>query len=98
MMLDQTNMAIFNPKIALFFLAFLPQFVNPAYGDPRQQMVALGLIFATFGVLFLSGLGLFSGEVGTWLARRPALSGKVRWLSGGTLIGLGIRLGLPDQP
>jgi threonine/homoserine/homoserine lactone efflux protein len=88
---------VLNPKIALFFLAFLPQFINAEYGDPRRQMMVLGLIFATFGLLFLGALGLFSGEVGAWLARRPDLSGKLRWVTGGTLIGLGIRLGLPDQ-
>jgi threonine/homoserine/homoserine lactone efflux protein len=50
---------VLNPKIALFFLAFLPQFVNPGYESASIQMVYLGLTFAFFGIVFLVLLGYF---------------------------------------
>ena len=83
---------LFNPKIALFFLAFLPQFVNPEFGHIPYQMLLLGLIFATCGALFLCTLGYFSGHVGSWLFSRPAIADKIRWLTGSVLLGLGLRL------
>ena len=83
---------LFNPKIALFFLAFLPQFVNPEIGHMSFQMLLLGIMFAACGFLFLSTLGYFSGRIGSWLFSRPGLAEKIRWLTGGVLLGLGLRL------
>ena len=83
---------VFNPKIALFFLAFLPQFVNPELGRVPAQMIVLGLVFATCGALFLCTLGYFSGRIGSWLCSRPGLTDKIRWLTGSVLLGLGLRL------
>lgn len=83
---------VLNPKVALFFLAFLPQFVNQDNGYVTLQMLGLGLIFALFGVAFLSVLGFFSGGIGSWLARRAGITGILRWLTGAILIGLGLRL------
>ena len=53
---------VLNPKIALFFLAFLPQFVVPGRGSASFQMVCLGITFALFGIVFLVLLGYFSGS------------------------------------
>ncbi len=83
---------VLNPKVALFFLAFLPQFVSQQSGYVPLQMLGLGLIFALFGVIFLTGLALFAGSIGSWLARRQNLTGVIRWLTGAILIGLGVRL------
>ena len=83
---------ILNPKVALFFLAFLPQFVNQHNGYVTLQMLGLGLIFALFGVAFLSVLGFFSGGIGGWLVQRASIAGILRWLTGAILIGLGLRL------
>jgi threonine/homoserine/homoserine lactone efflux protein len=83
---------ILNPKIALFFLAFLPQFVKPEYGSVHFQMVFLGLIFALFGICFLALLGYFSGGIGSWLSRKKILADKIRWFTGSILIALGLRL------
>ncbi len=83
---------VLNPKIALFFLAFLPQFVDPRYGNASIQMVFLGLVFALFGVVFLVLLGYFSGGIGSWLSRKRSFAEKIRWFSGSVLVALGVRL------
>ena len=88
---------IFNPKVALFFLAFLPQFVNQNNGYVSLQMLGLGLVFALFGVAYLSVLGFFSGGIGSWLAQRARITGILRWLTGVVLIGLGLRLAFAQR-
>jgi threonine/homoserine/homoserine lactone efflux protein len=88
---------VLNPKIALFFLSFLPQFVNPDYGSASIQMVYLGLTFALFGVVFLALLGYFSGSIGSWLSRQHHLSDKIRWFTGSILILLGLRLAFMER-
>lgn len=88
---------VLNPKVALFFLAFLPQFVNPGYGSASIQMAYLGLIFALFGIVFLVFLGYFSGGIGSWLSRRQNCIGKIRWLTGSVFIALGLRLAFMEQ-
>ena len=88
---------VLNPKIALFFLAFLPQFVNRDRGHVTLQMFTLGIVFALFGVIFLSVVGYFSAGIGRWLANRAGLASALRWLSGGVFIGLGVRLALVER-
>ncbi len=88
---------VLNPKVALFFLAFLPQFVNPRYGNASAQMVGLGLTFAFFGAVFLVALGYFSGGIGSWLSRRRRIADKIRLFTGGILVLLGLRLAFMEQ-
>jgi len=88
---------VLNPKIALFFLAFLPQFVNPAVGSTAVQMVLLGLLFALFGVVFLSVLGYTAGRLGRWLSQNDGLTRSLRWITGSVLVGLGVRLALSER-
>lgn len=83
---------VLNPKVALFFLAFLPQFVDQDNGYVSLQMLGLGLIFALFGVAFLSVLAIFAGGIGNWLTQKANIAGVLRWLTGAILIGLGLRL------
>ena len=87
---------VLNPKIAIFFLAFLPQFVDQAGRQVVLQMAILGLIFAFFGMCFLVVVGYFAGSVGTWLTKQPRYTNLLRWLTGGVLVGLGTRLALPE--
>ena len=83
---------ILNPKTALFFLAFLPQFVDPARGAAWTQILLLG---ATFVILALCSDGLYallSGTAGGWLRRRmqgATFRRGQRFVSGGILIALG---------
>ncbi len=88
---------VLNPKIAIFFLAFLPQFVDKGSSQVTLQMVILGLTFACFGLCFLLVVGYSSGAIGRWLTRRPSYAQISQRLAGGILIGLGVRLALTER-
>ena len=87
---------VLNPKIAIFFLAFLPQFVDKG-SHVAGQMVLLGLTFAGFGLCFLLVVGYFSGTIGRWLTYRPKYAQFFQRLTGGILVGLGIRLAVTEK-
>lgn len=81
-----------NPKVILFFLAFLPQFVAPERGDTGWQMAALGGLFALQAAVLFGLLGAMAGRIGGWMRARPEAG---RWLdrgAGGVMIALGLRL------
>ena len=88
----------FNPKIALFFMAFLPQFIktNEANVSPIPFLI-LGTVFALFGMTFLAILGYFSGTVGQYLKARKSISKWINYIAGVVLILLGIRLAFTTQ-
>ena len=88
---------VLNPKIAIFFLAFLPQFIDKGSSHVTLQMVILGLTFAFFGLCFLLVVGFSSGTIGSWLTHRPHYAQSLQRLAGGILIGLGIRLALTER-
>jgi threonine/homoserine/homoserine lactone efflux protein len=88
---------VLNPKVAIFFLAFLPQFVDRSRSQVTFQMVTLGLTFAGFGLCFLLLVGFSSGAIGGWLAKRPHYARFLGRLAGGILIGLGIKLALTER-
>ena len=83
---------VLNPKVALFFLAFLPQFVRPGSSNPAVEIVALGALFAVLSVPFLGAVGYSAGRVGGWLQRKPQVASKLRWLTGSVFLVLGVRL------
>ncbi|MCW3062796.1 MAG: lysine transporter LysE [Capsulimonas sp.] len=85
-----------NPKVALFFLAFLPQFVNPR-GPVGLQMLLLGVCFGVMTLAVFSLVGYFSGAIGAWLRRRPFFSQWLDRATGCLFIGLGVRLALAKQ-
>jgi threonine/homoserine/homoserine lactone efflux protein len=80
---------LFNPKVALFFLAFLPQFVKP--GATAVSFVILGLTFVATGLLWCALLALLSARLGDWL-RRKGVAQRLDQLCGGLFILLGINL------
>ncbi len=88
---------VLNPKVALFLLAFLPQFADPVAGGTALQLLALGLTFALLTWRIFSVLGYFSGGLGNWLESRPDYANVLRWLKGGVLVGLGLRLAFSDR-
>jgi threonine/homoserine/homoserine lactone efflux protein len=84
---------VLNPKVALFFLAFLPQFVDPSRGSPWTQVMVLGTTLALLG-LFTDGLyAMLGGTARDWLRRRSAGAGSLqaqRYFSGGIYLALGV--------
>lgn len=88
---------VLNPKIAIFFLAFLPQFVDKGSSQVTLQMVILGLTFAGFGLFFLLLVGYSSGIIGGWLTRRPQSAQLLQRLAASILIALGVRLALTER-
>lgn len=88
---------VLNPKIAIFFLAFLPQFVDKGSSHVTWQMVILGITFACFGLIFLLVIGYSSGTIGKWLTHKPQRAQFFQRLAGGILIGLGIRLAFTEK-
>jgi threonine/homoserine/homoserine lactone efflux protein len=88
---------VLNPKVALFFVAFLPQFVDPRSGAVALHMLTLGIIFASLGLAYLLSVAMLSGSLGQFLKARPTWASRLRWLTGSIMVGLGLRLVLPDQ-
>lgn len=88
---------VLNPKVALFFLAFLPQFVDPETGSAGLQMLAFGAAFTLISLAFMSVIALCSGALGEWLRSRPSFADALRWLTGSVLVALGLRLAIPER-
>jgi threonine/homoserine/homoserine lactone efflux protein len=80
---------VLNPKTALFFLAFLPQFVDPARGAAWHQILLLGLIFACLGFLSDGTWALVAGTLGERLRRSTRFPKIQRYVSGVVFVGLG---------
>jgi threonine/homoserine/homoserine lactone efflux protein len=78
-----------NPKVALFFLALLPQFVHSGDGPAALQVLVLGTIFVAIGLVSDSLYALSSGRLSTWLSRRPGRYRRQRRATGVLYLGLG---------
>ena len=81
-----------NPKVLLFFLAFLPQFVFPGRGDGVVQIGLLGALFTLQAALLFVALGYFAGQVGRCLLRAPRAGLWLDRAAGGIFLALGLRL------
>ncbi|MBI4792344.1 MAG: LysE family translocator [Deltaproteobacteria bacterium] len=90
-------MNVLNPKVALFFLAFLPQFVSPQSANVAREMILLGLIFMVQGIIIFTAIGLLSGVIGAYILKKPKLSRIFSWLTAGVFATLGIRLALAQK-
>jgi threonine/homoserine/homoserine lactone efflux protein len=85
---------VLNPKTALFFLAFLPQFVDVSKGAVGVQILVLGLIFVALGVVSDGLYAVAAGTAGAWLKREGRLLRAERYVSGSVFIGLGVTAAL----
>ena len=85
---------LLNPKTALFFLAFLPQFVDPSRGAVAFQIAFLGLLFTLMGLTSDALYALVAGSAGRWVKRQGRYLRWERFLSGGVFIGLGLTAAL----
>lgn len=83
---------VLNPKVALFFLAFLPQFVDPARGSPAVQIVVLGLIFDTSGTIVNTAVALGTSSAAGRLRTSSRAGDLLHRLTGIIFIGLGVRI------
>ncbi len=90
-------MNVVNPKVALFFLAFLPQFVTGRSGDTSWQIFILGLLFMVQAAVVFSAIGYLSGSVGDLVARKPRVARYFGWLTAGVFASLGVRLALAER-
>ncbi len=81
-----------NPKVILFFLSFLPQFVVPGQGPVGAQLAVLGVVFTLQAAVLFGLLGFFAGTVGQWLQRRPRAGAWLDRVAGGVFVALGLRL------
>ncbi len=88
--------AVLNPKTALFFLAFLPQFVQPARGPAAPQVVLLGLLLVAITVLSDSAYALVSGTAGEWLRRNVRIRRRQHLVTGGAYLTLGVVAALAE--
>jgi threonine/homoserine/homoserine lactone efflux protein len=88
---------VLNPKVALFFLAFLPQFIDLQKNNPSIQVLFLGAWFDLVGTLVNVLVALLFGRLGKWISKSP---GFIQWqqrITGAILIGLGIKVALSTR-
>jgi threonine/homoserine/homoserine lactone efflux protein len=81
---------LLNPQTAFFFLAFLPQFVNPAQGSVSLQFLILGIIFVVIAIVTEGSYALVAGTLGRWLKSHPRLLRAQHYVAGMVYIGLGL--------
>jgi threonine/homoserine/homoserine lactone efflux protein len=87
---------ILNPKVTLFFIAFLPQFVNVQAGHVAWQMLLLAVVFILQALAIFSAIAFFSGIVGAYFQRQARAALYLNRLAGCAFVGLGIRIALPE--
>lgn len=88
---------LLNPKIAMLYLALLPQFIMPDHGSVLGQTLVLGTVQIVISVGINAMIAMAAGSIASFLTDRPAWISVQRWLMGGVLGGLAIRLALDGQ-
>ena len=81
---------ILNPKVALFFLAFFPQFLDPAASHPTLQLLGMGFTFVGLGVLTDSTYAIAAGSLGSLIRGKKRTAQVQRYVAGGTYVALGV--------
>ena len=94
---DGALVSILNPKIALFFLAFLPQFVDPGRGPVAQQILLLGLLYVALALVTDSAYALLAGSLRHRLRDRALQGPLPRYISGSVYLGLGVGMALTGR-
>lgn len=85
-------MNVTNPKVSIFFLAFLPQFADPARGPLALQLVALGGLFIAATLCVFGAIALAAGSVGGWLRRSARAQRVMNRVAGGVFLALAVKL------
>ncbi len=90
-------MNITNPKVSIFFLAFLPQFTDPSRGSVAYQLLLLGGLFIIATILIFGGIALLAGTLGQWLNRSDRTQNFLNKLSGTVFMALAIKLATTER-
>lgn len=90
-------MNVTNPKVAIFFLAFLPQFADPANGSITLQMLILGGVFMVAALLTFSAISLAAGFLGDWLKESDKAQVVLNRVAGTVFVGLALKLALTSR-
>ncbi len=90
-------MNVLNPKVSLFFLAFLPQFVNTELGNIPWQMIQLGLVFMSVTVVIFSTCGILANRASKALMERPSIARTVNTLAASLFVALGLKLAFSER-
>lgn len=88
---------IFNPKVALFFIAFLSQFINPKIGETILPFLALGFTFITTGTIWCFVLALLASAIFNKLKNNKVISNYINQICGLALVALGIKIAFTDR-
>jgi threonine/homoserine/homoserine lactone efflux protein len=88
---------VLNPKVALFFLAFLPQFIQTE-GNATVQIFTLGVLFAGLGFVYQALLAVFSARARRVITEKEIVKTVLRAVSGSVLVGFGVKLALERRP
>ena len=83
---------LLNPKIAMFYLSLLPQFIDPAQGSVLYQSLALGLLHISISITLNSMIAVTAGSISLFLLARPAWLVVQRWVMGSVLAGLAVKM------
>ena len=90
-------MNVLNPKVSIFFLAFLPQFVTPANGSIPMQMITLGIVFMALTIIVFSSIGIAGNMLSSKLIEKPSIVKNMNILTSFVLGGLAIKLALSSR-
>ena len=90
-------MNVTNPKVSIFFLAFLPQFADPQDGHLVPQIIVLGGLFILATIIIFGGISLLAGACGDRLRQSARAQRFLNRLAGGVFAGLAIKLALTDR-
>ncbi|MDA1120764.1 MAG: LysE family translocator [Bacteroidetes bacterium] len=88
---------VLNPKVALFYLAFLPQFIDPSNSTPVISLLILGITFTITGTIWCLILATFSSKIKALLSKDNRLSGYLNKITGIVFIALGVKLALREK-
>lgn len=94
---DGVVVSVLNPKVAVFFLAFLPQFVDPARGSVPQQVFFLGLLYVALALFTDGAYAMLAGSLRPWLGTRLMQGPLPRYASGAVYLGLGVSTALTGR-